>query len=142
MQVLRIRVAALGPKDLLVAATLNHLAALYFEQGKYAAVEPLYELVLGILRTALGLEHPSTTYPLNGLANLYRRQGRYVEAGPLFQQALAIWEAIVGPEHPNVATLSTIRRLSIKSRGDTRRRSGCTSGRWGMLGSNIGIRAS
>ena len=58
-----------------MARSLNNLALLYDNQGKYAEAEALYH-----------------------------NQGRYSEAESLFQRSLAIWEKVLGPEHPDVAT--------------------------------------
>ena len=38
----------------LVATSLNNLAALYYDQGKYAEAEPLYKRALAIWEKALG----------------------------------------------------------------------------------------
>ncbi len=76
-----------GPQDPRVAVTLTHLAALYYNQGKYTEAEPLYKRALPIVEKALGPED----------------QGKYAEAEPLVKRALAIFENALGPEHPDVA---------------------------------------
>jgi tetratricopeptide (TPR) repeat protein len=48
----------LGPEHPDVATSLNNLAALYRDQGEYAAAEPLYKRALAIRDKALGPEHP------------------------------------------------------------------------------------
>ncbi len=95
---------ALGPEHPDVATSLNNLALLYYNQGKYADAEPLYKRALAIKEKALGPEHPSVATSLNNLAALYRVQGRYAEAEPLHKRALAIREKALGPDHPYVAT--------------------------------------
>jgi len=87
-----------------VAKSLNNLAALYHDQGKYAEAEPLYQRAMRIDEKAFGPDHPGLATDLNNLAELYRVQGRYAEAEPLYKRSLAIKEKSLGPEHPDVAT--------------------------------------
>jgi tetratricopeptide (TPR) repeat protein len=42
------------------ARSLNNLALLYYQQGKYTEAEPLYERALAISEHILGSEHPHT----------------------------------------------------------------------------------
>ncbi len=88
-----------------MAASLNHLAALYQAQkGRYAEAEPLYKRSLAIFEKALGPEHPNVALSLNNLAQLYQDQGKYADADPLYKRSLAILEESLGREHPNVTT--------------------------------------
>ncbi len=89
---------------ILFTQSLNNLAALYHDQGKYAEAEPLYKRSLAIWEKALGPEHPDVATSLNNLAGLYQAQGKYAEGEPLYKRSLAIWEKVLGPEHPDVAT--------------------------------------
>jgi len=61
----------------------NNLAFLYFNQGQYAAAEPLYKRALSIYEKALGPDHPSVATFLNNLAALYRATGQILEAQEL-----------------------------------------------------------
>ena len=88
-----------------MATSLNNLAGLYREQGKYAEAEPLYQRALKIDEKALGPDHPDVAIRLNNLAELYRAQGKYAAAEPLLQRALKIWEKALGPDHPDVAAI-------------------------------------
>ena len=45
--------------DVILATSLNSLAVLYDEQGRYADAEPLYKRSLAINEKALGPEGPS-----------------------------------------------------------------------------------
>ena len=87
-----------------MAVSLNNLAYLYRDQGKYAEAEPLFQRSLAIVEKVLGPENPGLAASLNNLASLYRDQGKYAEAEPLLQRSLAIREKVLGPEHPDVAT--------------------------------------
>ena len=62
---------ALGPDHPDVATSLNNLALLYDNQGRYADAEPLYKRSLAISRKALGPDHPDVATSLNNLAELY-----------------------------------------------------------------------
>ncbi len=68
-----IREKALGEEHPDVAATLNNLAALYFQQGRYAEAEPLSQRALGIFTSALGEDHPSTQEAKRILQRLRRK---------------------------------------------------------------------
>ena len=72
------------------ANTLNNLGALYWEQGKIAEAEPLYQRALFIKERTLGPDDPALAPSLNNLAALYVRQGKYPEGESLFKRALSI----------------------------------------------------
>lgn len=80
--------------------SLNNLAELYRNQGKYADAEPLYRQSLAIWEKVLGPDHPDVATSLNNLALLYRAQGKYVEAEPLYKRSLAIREQSLGKTIP------------------------------------------
>ncbi len=86
-----------------VAASLNNLAILYADQGRYAEAEPLYKRALAIKEKVLGPEHVDFATTLDSLASLYADQGRFAEAEPLYKRALAIKEKVLGPEHIDFA---------------------------------------
>jgi esterase/lipase superfamily enzyme len=73
-----------------VAKSLNNLAELYRQQGRYAQAEPLMQRALATRERALGPDHSDVGTALTNLAGLYRTQGRTAEAEPLFERALAI----------------------------------------------------
>ncbi len=93
----------LGPDHPYVATTLNELAGLYQEEGRYKEAEPLLQRALGIDERVLGPGHPDVATTLNNLAVLYLIERRPKEAEPLFQRALAIKERVLGPEHTSLA---------------------------------------
>jgi tetratricopeptide (TPR) repeat protein len=88
-----------------VAASLNNLALLYCDQGRYAEAEPLYGQALAIRQQQLGADHPDVAASLNNLAALYRDQGRYADAEPLYLQAVAICDQQLGARHPQSQTV-------------------------------------
>ena len=75
--------------DIILAATLNNLAELYKEEGRYGDAEPLYKRALATWKKALGPNHPDVAQSLNNLADLYSAQGRHADAEPLYKRALA-----------------------------------------------------
>jgi tetratricopeptide (TPR) repeat protein len=101
--VLPIQEQILGQEHPDVAHTLNNLANVCNEQGRYADAEPLHKRSLAIREKVLGLEHPDVASSLNSLANLYEDQGRYADAEPLYKRSLAIREKALGLEHADVA---------------------------------------
>lgn len=92
-----------GPKDLRLASTLNRLAQVYHDQGKYTQAEPLYRRSLTLVEKALGSSHPDVAANLNNLATLYRDEGRYDRAEALYKQSLGIVRKALGRESPDVA---------------------------------------
>jgi tetratricopeptide (TPR) repeat protein len=92
-----------GPQDSRLAQSLDHLARLYHDQGKYTEAEALYQRTLAIVEKVRGPEHPDVAASLNNLAWLYQEQAKDAEAEAFYQRALAIREKALGPEHPDVA---------------------------------------
>ncbi|CAK8720181.1 hypothetical protein KKHLCK_09365 [Candidatus Electrothrix laxa] len=90
---------------------INELAKLYYNQGRYSEVEPLYKQVLQFREKVLGKEHPDIVISNNNLAELYRFQGRYSEAEPLYKEALWISEKVQGKEHSE--TLTSMNNLAV-----------------------------
>jgi tetratricopeptide (TPR) repeat protein len=81
---------AFGPQDLRLATSLNNLAALYHQQGKYDEAEPLYKRSLAIVEKSLGPEHPHMATSLENYAMLLRKTNREVEAARIEARAKAI----------------------------------------------------
>jgi tetratricopeptide (TPR) repeat protein len=100
LRALTMREQALEPTHLLVAQSLDALAALYWVKAQYAQALPLYQRALTIRREALGPNHLDVAESLNNLASLYHAQGQYDLALPIYQQTLAIVEQVLGPNHP------------------------------------------
>ena len=86
-----------------MAQTLNNLANLYYEQGRYAEAEPLFKRPWPSAKNSSGGNHARVASTLSNLANLYWAQGRYAEAEPLLRRSVAINEKVLGREHPDLA---------------------------------------
>jgi len=81
-----------------VSFSLNRLAELYHDQGRFTEAEPLYKKVLSIYEKKFGPDNLAVTTALNNLGLLYSNQGRYTEAEPLFKRALSIHEKDLGSD--------------------------------------------
>ena len=73
-----------------MALSLNNLALLYKDQGRYAEAEPLYKRALAIWEKALGPEHPHVATILENYAALLRKTERTTEATKMEARAKAI----------------------------------------------------
>ncbi len=73
-----------------MATSLNTLAGLYDNQGRYAEAEPLYQRSLAIREKALGPEHPDVAQSLENYAALLRNTELNDEAEKLEARAKAI----------------------------------------------------
>ena len=93
-----------GRNTLAIAPTLDNLASVYCQEGRFAEAEPLYSRALAITQKARGPDHPDTANQLHNIASFYGLQGKTAEAERLYRQALSIQEKALGPEHPDVAT--------------------------------------
>jgi tetratricopeptide (TPR) repeat protein len=54
------------------AASLNNLAHVYKDQGRFAEAEPLFQRAAEILERTLGIRHPHTLMTLNALLETYQ----------------------------------------------------------------------
>jgi tetratricopeptide (TPR) repeat protein len=71
-----------GPLDLRLAQSLNALARVYFDQGRYLEAGSLLERALSIQEKTPGRDHSSIVLTLNSLAELRTAQGSYTELKP------------------------------------------------------------
>ena len=73
LRALAIRERRLGPQHPYAAISLNDLATLYYNQGKYEQAEPLYQRALAIRERVLGHNHPDTVRTRENYASLKER---------------------------------------------------------------------
>jgi len=73
---LEINEKALGSDNPDVAISLNNLAELYYNQGRYKEAEPLYRQALKILKQTLGSDHPEVAITLENMRALYKKMGK------------------------------------------------------------------
>ncbi|MDB9454430.1 tetratricopeptide repeat protein [Dolichospermum circinale] len=87
-----------------LANSLNNLASLYYNQGKYSEAEPLLLDALEMRKRLFTNDHPDVASSLNNLAYLYYNQGKYSEAEPLLLDALEMRRRLFTNDHPDVAS--------------------------------------
>jgi tetratricopeptide (TPR) repeat protein len=80
VECLALRKAILGASHPDTLQSMNNLANLYENQGKYDEAEPLYVECLALCKAILGASHPDTLQSMNNLAGLYQNQGKYDQA--------------------------------------------------------------
>jgi tetratricopeptide (TPR) repeat protein len=69
--------------------TVNNFGILYWNQGRLAEAEAMYQRALAGFEKALSIEHTSTLMTVNNLGILYHDQGRLIKAEVMYQRALA-----------------------------------------------------
>lgn len=85
-----------GEQDLRLALTLNNLAAMYHEQGKFTMAEPLYKRSLDIKTAVLGDCHPDVALNHHNLAVLYSARRMYPVAEKHYKITLEMKEKLYG----------------------------------------------
>jgi CHAT domain-containing protein/Tfp pilus assembly protein PilF len=100
---LAIRKRELGPDNLMVAHSLNQLAAVYRSQGDLARAEPMLLEALRIREAFAGPEGLIVAASLNSLAVVYRDKGDYTGAVAQLRRALSIFEKQTGAESTDTA---------------------------------------
>lgn len=95
-----IRKQVLGHNHPDIATSLNDLARLYRDQGKYEWAIQHYQQALAIREK---LKDPMAAQSLNGLATLYSIQCKYEQAEELMEQVQTIYGDKLGPAHPEIA---------------------------------------
>jgi tetratricopeptide (TPR) repeat protein len=98
-------------------ASMNNLALVLSDQGKYERAEETQRQVLGLCETVLGKEHPHTLTSMDNLAVVLGSQGKYEEAEEIYRQALRLEETVLGKEHPSTLTSMNNLALVLSSQG-------------------------
>ena len=86
-----------------VAASLNNLAYVLAQQGKWVEAETMHREALAMFRKLLGNEHPYVATSLNNSAIVFAQQGKWAEAETMHREALAMRRKLLGNKHPDVA---------------------------------------
>lgn len=95
----------MGESSPFLVITLEGLAEIYWQQGRYSHAAPLCRRLLRIYEQTLGPEHMDVAVIANNLAMLYHAWHKYQEAEEYYKQALEIKEKILPKEHPELLTL-------------------------------------
>jgi tetratricopeptide (TPR) repeat protein len=101
---------ALGDDHPPTLYSMNNLAIVLRQQGRYAEAETLHRQTLELKKKALGDDHPSTLSSMNNLANVLEERGRYAEAETLHRQTLELMKEALGDDHPS--TLGSMSNLA------------------------------
>jgi tetratricopeptide (TPR) repeat protein len=81
-----------GPEHIDTARSLNALALLDRQLGRYQQAELLLKRSLSIYEQVLGVDHPSTASVMNNLASVYRDQNNGALAEAFYLRALKVYE--------------------------------------------------
>jgi tetratricopeptide (TPR) repeat protein len=81
--------------------SMNNLADLWGNQGKYEQAEGMHRRALGLRETVLGKKHPYTLSSMADLAHIWKSQGRDQEAIALMGRAKRLQEKVLGIHHPH-----------------------------------------
>ena len=109
-QELELNEEVLGKENPLTVISMNNLAVMLSNQGKYDEAERIYPQALALSEKVLGKDHPDTLSSMNNLAGLLKNQGKYDEAEPVYRQTLALREKVLAKEHPD--TLCSMNNLA------------------------------
>ncbi len=91
-----------GEDDQRLALSLNNLAAMYHEQGKYTMAEPLYLRALDIRKLVHGEKHADIALNHHNLAVLYSARRMYPVAEKHYKLALEMKEELFGIDAPEL----------------------------------------
>ena len=86
--------------------SVNNLASVLWDQGKYEAAEEMHRRALEGREKVLGAEHPDTLISVYHLAYLFHIQKRYSEASLLYLRASEGFSKTLGPDHPTTLKCS------------------------------------
>lgn len=88
-----------------MAAALNNLAVLRFDQERYQESVDLQQQSIRAWETALGKEHPSLVAPLNNLGTTYVKMAHFDDAERTFRRAIDVCSKTLGEDHLDYAVL-------------------------------------
>jgi tetratricopeptide (TPR) repeat protein len=100
-----------GVRDVTTAQTMNDLAAVLYQSGRFKESLAQYREALPIYRELYGNEHPEIGVLLNGMGGAALMAGSIDEAEPLLRQALAMEEKLQGPTHDDL--IAPLNRLAM-----------------------------
>lgn len=91
-----------GEEDPRLHLTLNNLAAVYHEQGKYSMAEPLYKRALDLRIKMHGEVHAEVALNHHNLALLYSARRMYPPAEQHYKKAIGLKEELFGKDAPEL----------------------------------------
>ncbi|CAE6519771.1 unnamed protein product [Rhizoctonia solani] len=91
--------------------SMDKLACVYYELGRFEEARALISQVLDMRKQVLGEYHIDTLESMNNLACSYSNLGRFEDARALHSQALDMRKQILGRDHPD--TLESMSNLAV-----------------------------
>ena len=104
-EVLRVRVATLGPDHPLIAGTKWNIGIVLLKQAKYDEALSLLNEALQVKKKLLGEEHSDVASIMEWIGNVRKQQGHYEMALKTYEHTLRIRNTVLGHEHPHVAAI-------------------------------------
>jgi len=92
-----------GADSLDVAESLNELATIAYDRGRYDEAGEYFEQSLAVFERRLGPKSLRGAALRSNLATVFAQQGRWDEGQQMFTRALAVQRERLGPGHPRVA---------------------------------------
>ena len=100
-----------------MAKSLNDLALVLRDQGKFADAESLHREALELRRKIQGGENPDVAESLNNLALVLRSEGKLAESEKMHREALTMQKKIFGEDHLTIATSLNNLGLVLRDEG-------------------------
>ncbi|GAB1723812.1 MAG: tetratricopeptide repeat protein [Nitrospira sp. CR1.1] len=116
-EALTLREAALVPKDLLIAESLNTLG-IVLQESDYKAARPLLDRALKIRQEAFPSDPLAIAESLTNLSRTLYAAGQFAQARPMLDQAVHIRETSLGPTAPQVAVSLVHLSIVVSQHGD------------------------
>src|SRR2546423_1842602 len=95
-----------GRKPPSTLTSVNNLALVLRDQGKYEEAEQVHRRALEGYEKSLGREHPSTLTSVYCLAYLYHQCKRYDAASELYERVCDGYKRRLSPNHPTTVACS------------------------------------
>ena len=92
-----------GPQHLVIAGTLNNMAMVYTEQGKYEQALEAYSKSLDIKIKLVGQDSPDVADTKYNMAILHKKRGESKVAKQLWLECQAIYAKVFGADHSKTA---------------------------------------
>jgi Tfp pilus assembly protein PilF len=101
-EALALREQSLGLRHPSTAVSMNDLASLLYQEGRYAESAAQFHAAVPVYRAVYGAEHPEVATLLNNLGRSDLMAGQVDDAIPQLEQALAMTVKLKGPTHDDV----------------------------------------
>lgn len=114
----RVTETTLGAEHPDTLASMNTVAKVLIQQGKYEQAEHLFRQTLELREKVLGLEHPDTLKSMNSLGKILRVRGKYELAQQMLQKTVELQKRLLGCEHLDTQTTLKNSALVLSDQGE------------------------